>query len=66
MEWNGRRVMVWKAICEVYFHGPYYSNVMKFSPISEELPYRHFRNVMAQAIKIASFPILFSPDYVHF
>jgi hypothetical protein len=36
-EWNGGMVMVWKAICEVYFHGSYYSNVMKFSPSSEEM-----------------------------
>jgi hypothetical protein len=36
-ELNGGRVMVRKAMCEVYFHGSYYSNVMKFSPISEEM-----------------------------
>jgi hypothetical protein len=36
-ERNVGRVMVWKAIYKVHFHGPYYSNVMKFSSCSEEM-----------------------------
>jgi hypothetical protein len=65
-ERNGGRLMVWKAICEVYFHGLCLSNVMKFSTVSQKLPYCHFKNVIAQTIKIAPLRTLFSPDYKHF